>query len=404
MPTIKMTKREIRKLRPTPGARVDYFDADLPGLALRVTASGKVWTLFYRTTETHKQRRYKLGTLDALSLAQARLSARDTLHEVSNGGDPAGDRKQQRSTHVDTFADLALMYIDEWAKPRKRSWKADDGILRREILPSWRNRPVTEITRRDVRVLVERVAERGHTYANRTLSLLSKLFKFAVGKDMIEASPATAIPKYQEASRDRVLTEAEIRTLWAKFSSLDAPMAAYFQLRLATAQRGGEVASMRWADVDLAGGWWTIPATSSKNKLAHRVPLSSSVVKLLKALRSRSIVDSEKAIEAAEYVLAGARGKRQQAEAAADFGVENFRGHDLRRTAATMMAQGGVSRFIIGKVLNHVEAGITKIYDRASYDTEKRAALAWWDARLQQIIRNKRGGASAKVMPFRVSA
>jgi len=92
----------------------------------------------------------------------------------------------------------------------------------------------------------------------------------------------------------------------------------------------------------------------------------------------------------------GARGKRQQSEAAATFTVDNFRGHDLRRTAASIMAGGGINRLVISKVLNHVERGVTRVYDRHSYDPEKTAALVWWDGKLTAILENKGG----TVLPF----
>ena len=80
-------------------------------------------------------------------------------------------------------------------------------------------------------------------------------------------------------------------------------MGAFYKLRLLTAQCGGEVSAMRWDDMDLAAGWWTIPADTSKDKLAHRVPLT---------------------------------------EGAATFTAADFRGHDLRGTAASIMASGGI--------------------------------------------------------------
>ena len=147
---------------------------------------------------------------------------------------------------------------------------------------------------------------------------------------------------------------------------------------------------MRWQDVDLAACWWTLPATSSKNKLSHRVPLAASVVTLVESLKKTVAKD-------AVFVLAGARGKRQQAEATAAFTVSDFRGHDLRRTAASIMASGGIPRLTISKILNHVERNITAVYDRHSYDPEKRAALDWWDVKLRAILDNKDG---ARVLAF----
>ncbi len=71
--------------------------------------------------------------------------------------------------------------------------------------------------------------------------------------------------------------------------------------------------------------------------------------------------------------------------------MTDFRGHDLRRTAASLMAGGGVPRLTISKILNHVETSITAVYDRHSYDAEKRAALDWWAVKLVAIIENRKG-------------
>ena len=257
------------------------------------------------------------------------------------------------------------------------------------------DRAIEDIKRRDVRLLVKAIADRGAPImANRTTALLSKLFKFALDDELIEASPAVRISRPgAEQKRDRVLSDDELRTLWVVWDGLSSEMAAYFRLRLITAQPGGEVAAMRWKDVDLEAGWWTVPAGVAKNKLAHRVPLSASALTILRALRATAAKD-------AVYVLAGARGKRQQSEAAATFGVPDFRGHDLRRTAASLMAGGGISRLVIGKILNHVEKDITAVYDRHSYDAEKQAALTWWDTKLAAILANK----TATVLPFQRGA
>ena len=107
--------------------------------------------------------------------------------------------------------------------------------------------------------LVQAIADAGApVVANRVAALLSKMFAFALDtihdaqrKPLLEASPATRIPRQPETPRDHVLTDAELCTLWASFDALDPAMAAFYKLRLLTAQRGGEVASMRWQDLDL---------------------------------------------------------------------------------------------------------------------------------------------------------
>jgi integrase len=170
-----------------------------------------------------------------------------------------------------------------------------------------------------------------------------------------------------------------------------------YKLRLLTAQRGVEVGAMRWADLDLDGAWWTIPAAHTKNKLAHRVPLNASALRILKAMKATAYDDAEYVLGAHHRTKgAGARGKRQQSEAASTFTVKDFPGHDLRRTVASIMASAGINRLTISKILNHVERSVTAVYDRHSYDAEKTAALAWWDRKLAAILEDK----AATVLAF----
>ncbi len=405
-----LTVRTIDTLKPTPGHRVEYPDADVSGLALRVTPQGsKSWTLRYRLAggRSGRLRRLTLGAYPAVGLAAARTAARKALgHVAVSGTDPAAAKQAARQG--ETFADLAKDYLKFHAKRHKRSWEEDDRKINVELLPHWRARKVKDITRRDVRALVETIAERAPITANRTLALIRKMFNYAIGADWIEANVASLIPKPgREQSRDRVLTEDEIRTVWAACEAERPSLRALTRLRLVTAQRGGELQHMAWADVDLETGWWTIPGTVTKNKMPHRVPLSPTAIDILKALQKNATADA--------WVFAGKTGARpladvkhtgsritarvkaaRQAESGA---VESFdfKAHDLRRTAASMMASGGIPRLTISKILNHAESGVTAVYDRHGYDPEKRAALDWWALKLQAILENKDAG---KVLAF----
>ena len=238
---------------------------------------------------------------------------------------------------------------------------------------------------------LEPITERAPIMANRVLATVRKVYNWAISQDLVEANPCTQLERPgQERRRDRVLTEDEIRTLWRALDEQPVELAALFRLRLLTAQRGGEVSDMRWSEVDLGNRIWTLPASRSKNGLPHRVPLAAPAVKILRALYPTG--------GAGGYVLAGARGKRQRAVTVADLKIDDFRPHDLRRTAASYMASAGVSRVVIGKVLNHVESGVTAVYDRHGYDAEKRSALESWAQRLDAIIKGRKR--RAKVVPF----
>jgi integrase len=174
------------------------------------------------------------------------------------------------------------------------------------------------------------------------------------------------------------------------------------KIRFLTAQRGGEVLEMRWRDLDLDAGWWTIPGEYAKNGRAHRVPLVPEAIAIIRAQQAgnqeKEKGTNEQAIERKknDCVFVGIGGSvRDRAKTAPSriarvLKIE-FRGHDLRRTAATKMAEAGVPRHHISAVLNHVEDGarVTRVYDRYSYDAEKRIALETWAQWLAAIVEGR---------------
>lgn len=154
---------------------------------------------------------------------------------------------------------------------------------------------------------------------------------------------------------------------------------------------------MRWEDI--SDNLWTIPAERSKNGLPHRVPLSPLALELLG--------EAEK-LAKSPWVFPGANPITHLSGNAVDHALQSSRKvlelsdltpHDLRRTAASHMTGMGISRLVVAKILNHAESGITAVYDRHSYDTEKRQALDAWGQRLQEIVRGHEG----KVVPLRTN-
>ena len=159
----------------------------------------------------------------------------------------------------------------------KKSWRQDRRVIENELFPKWRTLRANEIRRRDVRQLVEAIAERpAPIAANRIRALISKIFNFGISREMVEFNPCAQLERpAPEHRRDRVLTDAEVRAFWTALDHEPPEMAAAFRLRLVTAQRGVEVHNMRWTDVDLDSRWWTVPASDAKNGLPHRVPLNA---------------------------------------------------------------------------------------------------------------------------------
>jgi integrase len=382
MASMKMTARSIEAIRPPASGQIDYWDADSSGFGLRVSAGGrKAWVAMYR--HGNVKRRLTIGTYPALSLAEAREKAAIAHHAVQySGTDPAAAKKAERA--AETFAELARDYIERHAKRQKRSWRKDQLILEKDALSRFGKRKAKDITRRDIITMLDEIVSRGAPIqANRTLEVVRKLFNWAIARDILGANPCYRVPKPSNENRsDRVLSQDEIRDVWSALAAESPLTAATFKLRLLTAQRGAEVLAMRWDQV--SSGWWTIPAGIAKNGLTHRVPLSAPVLRLLDKVQTLG--------KGSEWVFPGADGERHRVaihkahDRIRRRSRVSFVPHDLRRTAASHMTSMGISRLVISKVLNHVESGITAVYDRHSYDAEKRAALDAWARRVEEML------------------
>ena len=382
-----LTKRYIDAARyEGDGASRDVrWDDDPRGLGARVYPSGrKAFVLSYRANG--RKRLLTLGAYGPLTLDMARDIARRRLAEVIEGTDPVYERRKEG--RIETFGDLTRLYLDRHAQPNKkpRSAAEDRRVIKRELLPKWASRRVTDIRRRDVIELLDAIADRpAPIMANRTLALVRKIFNFGIGRDIVEANPCVQVkPPGKERARQRVLEDHELRALWTAFEGLSPIMAAMFNLRLLTLQRGGEIATMRWDDVDT--GWWTIPPERSKNQLAHRVPLSPQamvIVKELEQVKHASGWVFPSPTRPGQHIANIGKAARRAQKIA---NVKDFRPHDLRRTGASRLTGLGVSRLVVSKILNHVESGITAVYDRHSYDAEKRHALDLWSRYVERIV------------------
>lgn len=405
MVSSRLTTRGIDAIKPPEIGRVEHWDSVVTGLGLRVSETGrKSWVVMYRN-RSRELKRMTLGTYPSKPLANAREEAQDILTAAAKGGDPATERKTAKKS--ETFTELADAYIEQYAKPNKRSWWVDRDIIKRDLLPVFGRKRANEITRKDVIALLKGIVDRGApSVANRTLPALRMIYSWGIstGNVDLDVNPCHEVKKpVKEHARDRVLKEAEIRAFWHGLAK--ASMSEYsrlaLKLLLLTAQRRVEVVTARWSDIDEDTGVWTIPVEVSKNRLAHRVPLSEAAMIILDEIRRLQIKEDDererkgKKKREPKFLLPSPRGDKPMHPAAVShavtknmkvFGIDRFTPHDLRRTAASMMTSMGIPRFNVSKVLNHAEAGVTAVYDRHSYDPEKKAALDDWAVRLGEIL------------------
>jgi integrase len=436
MPTIRMTDAAVQRLLAAPGQRIEYFDAATGGLCLRVAGpvertlkSGKKvlkegrrsWCLYYR--HGGKLARLTLGQYPALKLSDARAEANKATRLREIGEDPRAAKREAKAAAArkpHTLGSVVDEFIKRGLEGRQRAPRYVEEVRRNfdnHVLPRWgADRAIQKIIRRDVIELLDAIKDDGSTVrrdgkrkhlaggpiaANRTLAAIRALFNFAIRRGIMETSPVMLMERPgAETKRDRVLNADEIRTLWSVAEAMGPPFGVFFRLCLLLGQRRSEVAGMRWGDLDLTEGTWTLAADATKAGRTHVVPLPPLAVELLNGM-PRLSANAGGRLKPSPYVFtteghrpisgfspAKARLEKAVALAAQDAGRDPpapWTIHDLRRTCGTELGRLGVSRFIIGKVLNHSDHGVTAVYDRYEYLPEKRHALGKWAQYLSSL-------------------
>ena len=286
---------------------------------------------------------------------------------------------------------MARQFIERHCKRsnRPRTARETQRLLDLHVLPHWRTRLMREITRRDVLDLLDRIVDVGKPIAaNRTFLAVRKMFNWTVARDFITASPCAGVkPPTAERSRDRVLSDSELRDVWHVANKVGGPFGALVQLLILTGQRRDEVAQMRWAEIDLDGRLWTLAPARVKNDQPHDVPLSDSAIAILQVLPrigNEYVLTTNGEAPSSNYAK-----NKHRLDALLPDDMTPWRLHDLRRTAASGMARLGVNLPIIEKVLNHSSgsfAGIVGVYQKHTFADEKRQALQNWGAFVDELV------------------
>jgi integrase len=430
MATRTLTDAFVKAARCESPARIlEIRDSEVRGLELRVLQSGvKSWRLHYTRRGDGKRRALGLGHYPRVSLKEARVRAKRLQAEIEDEevrADPAAQLQARKAAL--TFREIVDEWIDRHALPNKRprTLRGDRQMLERHVLPEIGAMKAAEITKRDVIRLLDIVASKPDARVkdierpnrtmthqpNRVFELVRSIFRWAVGRDLLKADPSAGLspPIRKERARERELSPYEIWVLWSALDRATArrqhlrrasgefPMrcatALAIKLALATAQRIGEVAGIAMSELDLNDSRpvWTVPSSRSKNGEPNRVPLSPLAVGVIK--------DAIQLAGESNWLFPGAKGTgpidpyapiKAIERARSMIAIPHFRVHDLRRTAATRMAEMGISPHTISLVLNHVSARrgtvTSKVYVQYSYDREKREALNHWSERLERII------------------
>jgi len=308
----------------------------------------------------------------------ARAKALELLGTLSSGADPFA-----QSLSGETFgAEIERYLLRKKASLRPRSFIEDQRNLRKHSAPLHKLR-LAEIDRRTIAVLLGQIeTSSGPTARNRLRSALSSFFSWAIQEGLTETNPVQGTGKADAgASRDRVLTQDELRQLWRSLG--DDRFSEIVRLLLLTGQRRNEIGKLQWSEVDLARKLIMLPPERVKNGRAHGVPLSAQALAILARLPRRN---------SSGFIFAD-RGfndwDRAKQELDQRLGFTDWRLHDIRRTCATMMAEIGVLPHIVEAVLNHQsghKAGVAGTYNRARYEGEMRSALQRWADHLDRVV------------------
>ena len=355
----KLTAAYCRDLKPPASGRLTVYDERTPGLALVVTSKGH--RAFYLVKKLHgRARRIKLAD-GHVAPEDVRKLATKTAADATSGTDPVAERRRLRA-RVTTLAELWETYGEE----RERSPRTVicETSLWKHI-SSWHGRRLDSIQPEDVAALHARIGKnRGRTSANRTVSLLRRVYRFAGRRRLYTGdNPAEGLEMFPERSRERYVKPAELPALLRAIDAEPDPWPTYFRLLLLTGARRSALASMRWADVDLRAGTWTIPAEHSKNKLGITVPLIPEAAERLQSRRETAGAEPHvfPAPGKSSHVVNPYEAWRRIRKAA---GLNDLTMHDLRRTCGSYLAAAGVPLPIIGKALGHQSQSSTSVYAR----------------------------------------
>lgn len=438
----KLTDRWLRGVT-TKKPQEEYWDSSRPGLYVRVSRGGTRSFFFsYYSPIDNRKRSLPLGKFrpegeegGRLTLADAVAAWKSASGKVADGIDPQGQAATRtRELEEDgrlpvlagvslewserivevfgdgpliagSFGELARDYLVHHAWVEKRRTRDDEQMLVRDLLPAWRDRPATGITRKHVVNLVEDIiARRGaRVAANHVRLLVSRIFNVAIGRAQVEHNPAhlIKIKGGKAKARDRWLSDEEIRTLWLGVEEhASTPVGWQLRLELVLMQRPGEVAAMEWREIG-EDRWWTLPGTKriplgervvevgTKNKLSHAVflpPLAWEILEQLRPLTGggRFVIPSPRDHEQPLWHTNKSLNRLIER-----LKMHPFTRHDLRRTGTTNLQRLGFEH-LVDPIVNHQPRGVRASYNLWQYREERRAAMEAWSEHLRRVVAQNR--------------
>ena len=389
------------------------WDDELRGFGCRVAISGKVsWIVKKRLGaggRGSQQVKHVFGDLEEKPLDRARDEALGLLSDIRKAVHLSVRKReerheQQRAFKADKLGDAVDLFVKKNGTGN-RYWNEVEQRLNVELVSALgKNRTVESITKYELRDLIDKKEANFPGGARLLFAAIRPFLKWCIERDILKTSPLDGIasPKLSP-SRDRILTDDEVKAFWQATEGFDL-FGPFYRVLLLTAQRRDEVAGMRWSEIDLHNRTWTIPKERTKNGKEHLVHLSDEAIAVLATVTKTKGVDlvftttgktplsgfSRAKARLDTRMLKAMKKVESDEDIRTAIELRPFRIHDLRRTAASGMARLGYQPHIIERVLNHISGatgGLVGVYQRYEYLDERRRALESWGSECKNRLR-----------------
>lgn len=379
MPRVPLSPAFVRSAVCPEGMRkIDFFDCEQRGFMLEVRCSGGK-TYYQRYTDDRgRERQFKIGPADVLSLAAARRKARTTAAEALIGTDPQERRAELR--RIPTLAELVQDRYLPHVKSYKRSWCTDETVLRVHVLPTLGSQYVDLVRAEPIAALVERMRQQGYATGttNRVVIVLRHVFNLARKWRVpgVTENPTAGINLAPDVNRERFLSLEEAQRLIASIEQDENEVAAKaILLLLLTGGRRNEITYARWEYVDWNKKTLLVPL--SKSGKPRSIALNAVAIELLNSIRRDStsayVFPSPVTGKPSPSLYFPWQRIRTRA------GLPDLRLHDLRHSFASFLVNKGVSLYVVQGLLGHAHTRYTQRYAHLTPDTLREAAEAVGD-------------------------